>query len=84
MASHKVNDMWGPFFDLKRPRKLFQDFFTPRSVPDPEFKPVDMRALDVEHPESTEKGEKFEGRQGGRIVATPASPRQFVERRLKA
>ena len=42
--------MWGPFFDLKRPRKLFQDFFTPRSVPDPEFKPFDVRALGAEHP----------------------------------
>ena len=76
--------MWGTFFDLKRPRKLFQDFFTRRSVPDPEFKPLYMSALGVEHPESTEKREKLEGRQGGRIIATPASPRPVVERRLKA
>ena len=62
MAPIKSTIMWGPFFDLKRPRKLFQDFFTPRSVPDPEFEPLDMRALDVEHPESTEKGEQFDSK----------------------
>ena len=56
--------MWGPFSDLKRPRKLFQDFFTPRSVPDPEFKPLDMRALGDERPESTEKGEKLDSKAG--------------------
>jgi hypothetical protein len=57
LRSAKASRMWGPFFDLKRPRKLFQDFFTPRSAPDPEFKPLDMRALGVEHPDSPEKGE---------------------------
>ena len=57
--------------ELVRQGKLFQDFFTPRSVPNPEFKPLDMRALGVEHPDSPEKGENpdSKGRQSGRIIA---------------
>jgi hypothetical protein len=42
--------MWGPIFNCKWPGKVFQDLFTPRSVPDPDFKPLDLRALRAEHP----------------------------------
>jgi hypothetical protein len=51
----------GTVFDLKRPRKLFQDFFSRRTVPDPEFKLLDVRALGAEHPsDSTDLPEKRE------------------------
>jgi hypothetical protein len=42
--------MWGPIFNCKWPAKVLQDLFTPRLVPDPEFKPFDLRALGSEHP----------------------------------
>ena len=41
--------MWGPIFNCKWPGKVFQNLFTPRSVPDPEFKPFDVRGLRAEH-----------------------------------
>jgi hypothetical protein len=56
--------MWGPIFNCKWPGKVFQDLFTPRSVADPEFKPLDLGALRAEHPSgsnlSTNSPEKRE------------------------
>jgi hypothetical protein len=44
----------GPIFNCKWPFKVLQDLFTPRFVPDPEFKPFDLRALRAEHPRMIE------------------------------
>jgi hypothetical protein len=47
--------MWGPIFNCKWPAKVLQDLFTPRFVPDPEFKPFDLRVLRAEDPSSSSR-----------------------------
>ena len=42
-----------PIFNCKFPLKVLRDLFNPPFVPEPEYKPFDLKALGGEHPEGS-------------------------------
>ena len=56
----------GPIFDCEWPPKSLQDLFHPtRVMPDPEFRPLDLRSLTQPESSEAQRGNAWSGQELG-------------------